>query len=140
MHKIVWHSTTHHEGLNEYIFYFIDFFVHIHCIIAACQNFLPKASKHSVYHIIYIIRNLQKVHSAYLKVEDFSQLGCCLHLKTPLSFLLNMKKTSTQPDGLLCIPHTTRLLCIWAFDPLVPLLLQCSPLHVSKPCLSFKTY
>ena len=91
MHKIVWHSTTHHEGLNEYIFYSIDFFVHIHCIIAACQNFLPKASKHSIYHIIYIIRNLQKVHSAYLKVEDSSQLGCCLHVKTPLSFL-NIKK------------------------------------------------
>ena len=91
-HKIVWHSTTHHEGLNEYIFYFIDFFIHIHCIIAACQNFLPKASKHSIYHIIYIIRNLQKVHSAYLKVEDSSHLGGCLHLKTPLSFLLSTEK------------------------------------------------
>ena len=133
------HSTTHHEGFNEYIFYFIDFFIHIHCIIATCQHFLPKASKHSIYHIIYIIRNLQKVHSAYLKDEDSSHLGCCLHLKTPLPFS-STQKTSTQPDGLLCIPHTTGLLCIWAFDPPGPLLLQFSPLHLSKHCLSFKTH
>ena len=131
MHKIVWHSTAHHEGLNEYIFYFIDFFVHIHCIIAACQNFLPKASKHSVYHIIYIIRNLQKVHSAYLKVEDFSQLGCCLHLKTPLSFLLNIKKNFNSTWWLtLYSSHyqTSLYLSIWSPSSLTFAML-------SSPCV-----
>lgn len=110
------HSTTHHEGFNEYIFYFIDFFIHIHCIIATCQHFLPKASKYSIYHIIYIIRNLQKVPSAYLKVEDSSHLGCCLHLRTPLPFLLNTKNFNSTWWLTLYSSHyrTSLHLSIWS--------------------------
>ena len=83
----------HTPWRTQWIYILFYRFLYPYTLYYCCsQNFLPKASKHSIYHIIYIIRNLQKVHSAYLKVEDSSHLGGCLHLKTPLSFLLSTKK------------------------------------------------
>lgn len=38
--------------------YFKDFFIHIYYILALCPNLLPRAPKHPIYLIIYIIRNL----------------------------------------------------------------------------------
>lgn len=113
--------------MNIY-FIFIDFFIHIHCIIATCQHFLPKASKHShLSHNLHNQRNLQKVHSAYLKVErlfTFRMLSSFKTLHTS-PILLNTKNFQLNLMALLCIPHWTSLHL--SIDPPGPLLLQFSP-------------
>lgn len=43
-------------------------FIHIYCILAVSPNFPPNTPKYPIYHIIYLIRNLQKVYRAHLKV------------------------------------------------------------------------
>lgn len=65
-------------------------------------------------------------------------MGCCLHIRLPLIFLLYMKNFNSTHLVTFCSPSSQLLLCIWAFDLPGPLLFQFSPLHLSKSCLSLK--